>query len=221
MRDISPFFCKFNKFYCYKPNSFPKFAKLFILILLFMKKLIVAACSFLVAALVVSCFDQAAPTLVGQWQSDKVIKNDSAAGGWMVYTMTLNEDSTMQVGIDALQETKEKGSEISIPFKMSYGGKWSDQKDNIVFTPDSSSIKMELVKDSIKIKFDDPQMEMLGDKMIKSLVESFDKEMGPSLKKEFVSGSETNAYKLEGDKLTLIMKTDTVVLNRQKVEAAK
>ena len=184
-----------------------------------MRKLFFAACAFVMAAFVVSCTESNEPTLVGEWQSDKVEQNGEGVSGWMTYKMTLNADSTMSMGIDALQNIKEEKADITMPFQLSYDGKWADLKEKLVWCPDTATTKISLVQDSIKIKMGDPSMDAFADKMVKSLVENFDKEMGAQIKNETAAEPDTNVYVLKGDELSVFTKTDTIVFHRQKPAA--
>lgn len=153
------------------------------------------------------------PTLIGKWKSDSFSKDEDKAKMSMAYEMTLNEDNTFQTAVKADMSMIDKDSELKIPFNVSLSGKWSDLGDRIVQIPDSQSVKLEFVKDSLKIKFKDPEMEAVADKLKETMLKAIDEEMKGKLSADFAK-ADTSAYKLEGNVLKICSENDTVVFNR-------
>lgn len=178
-----------------------------------MRKLIYVACSFVFAAVLFSCADKG-PALAGKWVSEgKAFGNDSTAN--MVFTMNLNEDSTLALNVDAVMDSEEQGAKIHMPFNFGFKGTWSLNEDKLTWHPVDSTSYAKLLTDSMKIEFDKPEMQMFGDKIMKSMTENFEKEIGKEMLGK-VAKEETMKYLLNGDDLTLYIDTDTLVLHRAK-----
>lgn len=177
-----------------------------------MKKLFFAVCSLACMALFVAC--ESEPTLVGQWKSDAVVKADSSSNSSIVIDLNLAEDSTMTFDANVVMDSKEKEMSIHMPFNIGFQGTWKDAGDNMTWTPKDSSQYCKFEKDSIKLTFSDPTMEALGDKLLKSFTENFEKQG----KEDFLgnySGGEPMPYILEGDLLKIVSDKDTMVFHRQ------
>ncbi len=178
-----------------------------------MRKLIFVACSFVCAALMFSCTDKG-PAMAGKWVSDsKNFGNDSTAT--MVFTMQLNEDSTLALDVDAVMDSQESEAKIHMPFNFGFKGTWSLNEDKLTWHPTDSTSYAKLNVDSMKITFEKEEMQMFADKITKSMKENFDKEIGKEMLGK-VAKEETMKYVLDGDNLTLFIDTDTLLLHRSK-----
>ena len=179
-----------------------------------MRKLFYAVCSIACVALMVACSEQT-PTLVGKWVSDSHEMTEKENNVTMTMNMDLNEDSTLAVKIMATMDADQDEIKMHMPLEASFSGKWADSGNKLDWIVLDSTKKVNLVKDSIKLDFGKPEMEMFKDKIVKSLVEEFEKEGG----KEFVDGltsDEAMDYILNGDELKLVNDKDTLVFHRQK-----
>lgn len=178
-----------------------------------MKKLLFAACA-MGALMFVAC-TQEGPSLVGTWNSEPVVKIDSAGSNRTTnFKFELKEDSTLASDLDIVQDLDQDGVKITMPFKVAYKGKWSTADGKLIVTPVDTTVHFELLADSMKMSFENkPEMEMFKDKLVKSLKESFDKEMGLEFSGEYLK-PDTMAYTIEGDVLKLISKKDTITFKR-------
>lgn len=182
------------------------------IITVLMKKLFYYVTSaMLLVACVAGCTNE--PSLVGKWKSDSFSKLEDKTNIDMVYEMTLNADSTFQSLVAADMKMSDKDTEMRIPFNVSLSGKWSDSGTTIIQVPDTQQVKVEFVKDSLKIEFKDPDMALLGDKLKTTMMKALDEEMSPKFKGEYAK-SDTVNYTLNGDVLTFISKSDTIVFKR-------
>ncbi|MBP5506224.1 MAG: DUF5004 domain-containing protein [Prevotella sp.] len=178
-----------------------------------MKKLFFAVCSLACMALFVACAESE-PTLVGQWKSDAVAQNDSSTSTSIVIDLNLAKDSTLTFDANAVMDSKDKEISIHMPFNMGFEGTWSVDGEKMTWTPKDSSQYCKFEKDSVQVKFGDPTMEAFGDKIIKSFIETFEKEGSKEILGEFVT-PEPMAYVLEGNVLKIVSEKDTMVFHRQ------
>ena len=179
-----------------------------------MRKLFYAVCSIACVALMVACSEQQ-PTLVGKWVSDTINTTEDESAVTMTMNMDLNEDSTLAVSILAVMDADQKEAKMHMPINASFSGKWADSDNKLEWIVIDSTKVVKLEQDSIKIEFGNPEMEMFKDKLIKSLVEEFEKEGS----KQFIDGitsDEAMSYILNGDELKLINDKDTMIFHRQK-----
>lgn len=180
-----------------------------------MRKTMLAVGLMLVVATFMACVDSVtSPSLVGKWTSDSIKTVEDGGTMMKLYKFAFNEDSTMTLLVDASMESSSEGVSIYMPFSIDVAAKWCDKDSVLIWVPADSAVNVKLNADSMRMTFDKPEMEALGDKMKKSMVESFEKEG----KNEFAAGynkSDTVKYVLDGDKLTLYIDEDTVKLTRE------
>ena len=98
-----------------------------------MKKLLFAACA-MGALMFVAC-TQEGPSLVGTWNSEPVVKIDSAGANRTTnFKFELKEDSTLASDLDIVQDLDQDGVKITMPFKVAYKGKWSTADGKLIVT---------------------------------------------------------------------------------------
>jgi len=183
--------------------------------LLSLNQMVLFAATVVLIACVAACTN--GPTLVGKWKSDSLSQSEDKANFDLIYTMTLNEDSTYQTLMEADMKMEEKESAMRIPFTIAYNGKWSDLGDRFVQVPDTQTVKVEFLKDSLKIEFKDPEMAALGEKLKTTMLKTIEEEFPLKMKAAFVK-ADTMAYELQGDVLNCTSDGKKVVFNRVKAD---
>jgi len=178
-----------------------------------MKKIVFAVCSFAFAVIFAACTEN--PTVVGKWKSDPKVDKEKDMNVSMEMDLNLAEDKTMALDINALMDAESEETSMHMPFKMGFKGKWEASDKKMVWNATDSSQYVKFEKDSVKITFKNPELEALGDKLLKSFIENFEKELAPNMLSSFEK-TDSMDYTLEGDVLKIVSAKDTIVFHRQK-----
>lgn len=177
-----------------------------------MRKLFQASIVLLCITLLAAC-DSKTSSLVGKWQMKKE-KKEGVQSLKATYDLELKADKALVASIDIMVEGSQEGFSMRLPINMGFEGTWSVTNDQLKIKADSATTKIDIDKDKMEFKFDNPALEMMANQ-IKDLTFA---SMGPKAKidvaNQFISEEAMN-YKLEGNQLLLISSKDTLVFKRQ------
>ena len=152
--------------------------------------------------------------MVGKWQLKKDIEENNGQSMKATWVMDLNADKTMASNIDVLVEGSQKGFSMKLPMSMGFEGTWSTADDMLTISADSATTKLNIDKDKVEIKFDDPKLEAMADMMKEATFGSISKNMQGNMLNNFI-GKDAVRYQVDGSKLLLFTTKDTLVFEKQ------
>lgn len=167
----------------------------------------------LIAIFFISCGNDA-PTLVGKWQMKKsqVDEKQKIESTW---DMDLKTDNKISMAIDMLLEGESDGFSMTLPMSLAFDGNWTSTDKAIVISADTTTTKFAIDKEKMDFKFTKKEMEAFNEKIKKTVLEQMEQSFKEDMMKEFL-GKDSVSYVLNGDKLQLITKSDTLDFVRVK-----
>ena len=166
----------------------------------------------LIAIFFVSCSNE--PTLVGKWQMKKsqVEPKQKIESTWV---MDLKADNTVTMDIDMLLEGESEGFSMKLPMTLGFGGNWASTDKTFVITADTTTTKFAIDKEKMEFKFTKAEMEAFNEKIKTTVLGQMEGSMKKSMMMQYL-GKDTMTYVLNGDKLQIFDKKDTLNFERVK-----
>ena len=151
--------------------------------------------------------------LVGKWQMKKEQK-DAEGTAKVIFNLELKADKTMSCNIDASMEGSQPGFTMVLPLNMVFGGTWSTTGDKLELKADSAATKVNIDKEKMVIKADDPKMEKQVAALKETLIAGMEASDKSNISKKWVP-QKSVTYKLEGNTLKWFTEKDTLVFEKQ------
>ncbi len=189
-----------------------------------MRKMFIAGITLLCVTLIASCGGKGngngdgngqseQDPLVGKWLMKKEQK-DAEGTAKFILNLDLKADKTMTYNIDASMEGSQQGFTMVLPVNMAFEGTWSATGDKLELKVDSATTKINIDKEKMVIKADDPKLEKQIAVLKQTLIASMESSAKGDISKRWVP-QEAMAYKLEGKTLKWITEKDTLVFEKQ------
>lgn len=186
-----------------------------------MRKLFYASIALLCMTIVAACSGSGSAggssesdPMVGKWQLKKDIEENNGQSMKATWVMDLNADKTMASNIDVLVEGSQNGFSMKLPLSMGFEGTWSTADDMLTISADSATTKLNIDKDKVEIKFDNPKLEAMADVLKEAAFGSISKNMQGNMLNNFI-GKDAVRYQVDGSKLLLFTTKDTLVFEKQ------